>query len=358
MRHASRRPPRAPRSQRSQSAIALLGLAPAVALGLIVTVVSTSTAVPPVAAVSTSTAVPTTATVPLTALPLASAVQRATAAADDVFTKPRYLPFRGSAKNGCVVSNCTADGKPDHGYWALDFSANRGDPVYAAGGGIAHIEKAADPGRCVGGTVWIDHGGGDTSRYVHLAVIRVGEGQVVDQNTSIGTFGGDSCGAAALHFSVRPNGPRPVKEAIDPGELRACWSNSYPVTYPAVLGFGNWNDIPFQSRTISNQGADCWSASDQAGAPRDVRLTFKKKGLGLSWQPAAINPQLVISYKIGYRHISRAGKWTKQRFVTVGAGIRSALVRHKVLRTKWEAVVWSYDESGASTGVVKRATKQ
>ena len=292
---------------------------------------------------------------PMASAPTATApTERASVAPGDIFTKPQYLPFRVNAWNGCVVNNCMENGKPDHGYWALDFTATRGDLVYAAGGGIAHIEKAPDPGRCLGGTIWIDHGGGDTSRYVHLGTIRVGEGAVVDQNTPIATFGGDHCNSNSLHFSVRPNGPRPVEQGVNPGELRACLSNSYPVTFPSAIGFGSWNDIPFRTRTVSSNGTSCWKTPDQAGAPSGVKVKLKKGRMLVSWTPTTWNRHLVRAYKIGYRHISTRGKWTKQYFVTVGAGATTATIKQQIFKSTWEAAVWSYDDAGASPGVVKR----
>ncbi len=268
----------------------------------------------------------------------------------DVFTKPRYLPFRDSARIGCVYSNCISGGKPDHGYWALDFTAPRGTLVYAAGGGIANITDPAS--KCDGGSLWIDHGGGDSSRYVHLGSILVSNGQVVSEDTPIGTFGGDSCTSNSLHFATKDTGPFPTRDADDPGELRACVDGS-GTTFPAVLGFSSWNSIPFGTRWAYSQGTGCWNAPRQAGPPSKVQVKHKPKKLVARWKRTGINSDRVLSYRIGYRHLSKKkGTWTKQRYVTVSGSLTKAKVRTHVFPTRWEVVIWSYDAAGASTGEV------
>lgn len=273
----------------------------------------------------------------------------------DVFTRPVYLPTRKAALLGCVKTNCTTNGKPDHGYWALDFTAPRGQDIYAAGGGIAHIEVKPVLSQCRGGTVWIDHGGGNTSRYVHLGILKVREGQVVNQNTVIGTFGGDHCNSNSLHFSVRTNGLRPVLQSDYPGELRACLDGRQ-VTFPKKLGYSNWDRVPYQTRTVSSEGTSCWPKPVQAGPVSGVKLKFKKKKwVQVKWVAPRVNARAVTAYRIGYRHYSTDKRaWTKQYFVTAKANARSIKVKENVFKTNWEISVASYDASGASPWVIKR----
>lgn len=269
-------------------------------------------------------------------------------APNDVFTKPRYLPFRGSALIGCVLNNCMKDGKADHGYWALDFTAPRGTTVFAAGGGIARVTQPAR--KCEGGKLWIDHGGGDTSRYVHLGSILVSDGQVVDQNTPIGSFGGDSCTSNSLHLTVKDDGPFPTVESDDPGELRACL-DGYRTTFPAAVGYSSWNAIPFRTKSAISEGTGCWPAEPQAGPVSGVQLKLKRKKIVTRWTPTTFNRNSVVSYRIGYRHISpNTKKWNKQRFISVSGTAKKAKIPRRVFRTRWEVVVWSYDSAGASTG--------
>ena len=59
----------------------------------------------------------------------------------------------------------------------------------------------------------------------------------------------------------------------------------------------------------------------------------------VSWTPTTWNRHLVRAYKIGYRHISTRGKWTKQYFVTVGAGATTATIKQQIFKSTWEAAV-------------------
>ena len=89
---------------------------------------------------------------------------------------PVWFPLRNPASVGYAKSGCGT--KSDHGYWAIDFLGTRGDPVYAAGAGIAHI--GGNSGACVtsgsdnngGRWVWVDHGAGVVTKYHHLKLDR------------------------------------------------------------------------------------------------------------------------------------------------------------------------------------------
>lgn len=93
----------------------------------------------------------------------------------------------------------------------IDFDAERGDDVRAAGSGI--VIKA---GRYYGygRVVFIDHGQGMVTRYGHLQTIGVKQGEYVTASSLIGTVG--SSGRATgphLHFEVRIDG-KPVDPAL------------------------------------------------------------------------------------------------------------------------------------------------
>ncbi|MFA5788032.1 MAG: peptidoglycan DD-metalloendopeptidase family protein [Actinomycetota bacterium] len=167
------------------------------------------------------------------------------------------------------MSNCAG---PYHGYWALDLldpERRAGDPVYAAGAGQVHIVSrgtgCGGPGT-VGNQLSINHGGGVTTVYVHFDQIYVSEGQWVDQNTVLGSMGStgytDPCPTYHLHFEKRINNVR-----TDPGALKACHGSTL-VTYPQDVGYGNWNDIPFNSRSVYSDGTGCGGGDrDGDGVP-------------------------------------------------------------------------------------------
>ncbi len=86
----------------------------------------------------------------------------------------------------------------------VDFIAKEGELIGAAAAGI--VSKAGWVGG-YGKWVEIDHGGGYRSRYAHLQLINVYEGQWVEAGEYIGTVGntGNSTGAH-LHFEIIING--------------------------------------------------------------------------------------------------------------------------------------------------------
>ena len=91
----------------------------------------------------------------------------------------------------------------------VDFNAPVGELVGAAAAGLVSV-ATWDPS--YGNWVEIDHGGGYRSRYAHLDIINVREGQWVDAGNYIGTVGntGNSSGAH-LHFEIIING-----QAVNP----------------------------------------------------------------------------------------------------------------------------------------------
>lgn len=86
----------------------------------------------------------------------------------------------------------------------VDFMAETGTPIYAAGGGIVVY---ADVNAGYGNTVDIDHGNGLVSRYAHASKINVKVGDVVMKGQKIAEVGntGHSTGPH-LHFEVRHQG--------------------------------------------------------------------------------------------------------------------------------------------------------
>jgi murein DD-endopeptidase MepM/ murein hydrolase activator NlpD len=86
----------------------------------------------------------------------------------------------------------------------VDFMADVGTPIHAAGGGIV-VFAGTDAG--YGNMIVLDHGNGLTSRYAHASKISVKVGDVVMKGQKIAEVGntGRSTGAH-LHFEVRHQG--------------------------------------------------------------------------------------------------------------------------------------------------------
>ena len=91
----------------------------------------------------------------------------------------------------------------------VDFGADTGDPIYAAGDGV--VASAGSLGGYGNATV-IEHGGGLATLYGHQSSFLVSEGDTVTAGEVIGRVGcTGSCTGPHLHFEVRLNG-----DPVDP----------------------------------------------------------------------------------------------------------------------------------------------
>lgn len=90
-----------------------------------------------------------------------------------------------------------------------DFRADRGTPVFAAGAGIVTFAGVKNG---YGKVVYLDHGGGVTTRYAHLSKIEVTVGTAVPANLRVGRVGATGRATGPhLHFEVRLD-----DRAVDP----------------------------------------------------------------------------------------------------------------------------------------------
>jgi len=110
----------------------------------------------------------------------------------DVF--PNMLPVMGA-----VISRHYSD---EHK--AIDFAAAMNEPIFATASG--KVVFSGDNGN-LGLVVEIDHGGGFTTRYAHLASISVKKGSTVRKSEIVGFVGntGNSSGPH-LHYEIMYNG--------------------------------------------------------------------------------------------------------------------------------------------------------
>ena len=202
----------------------------------------------------------------------------ALAAVPGQYGPPEWLPLRVSSDGppytvGCVKTNCTISGSPYHDFWAIDLldHANQpGAPVFAAGkgrvtGAVGSL-TACGPNPTPANVVYIDHGNGVFSDYVHMTTVTVVPGQWVDQNTQIGAIGAVGytfpCPTYHLHFEVTTFGVRG-----DPGPLKACHGASL-VTYPDALGYSSWDAVPPWQLGVWSDGSRC--AATPPGSPTQV----------------------------------------------------------------------------------------
>jgi hypothetical protein len=86
-----------------------------------------------------------------------------------------------------------------------EYTDGQGEPVYAAAAGT--VSEVTHSGKGLGNVVTIDHGGGCTTRYAHLADILVSKGQKVSRGRKIASVGisGNSF-APHLHYEVLQDG--------------------------------------------------------------------------------------------------------------------------------------------------------
>ena len=222
------------------------------------------------------------------------------------FSDPLWLPLRDPARVSCTYQNCPLDsGGVYHGYWAIDFLGELGDPIHAAGAGILHI-GAVDSGCRTGTTessgtwVWIDHGGGLVTKYNHLDSITATEGQLVTPATRIGTMGhsGDHapCLTDYLHFEVRSGGVTGPR--IDPKRLWGC-QGSTRLSFPGVWGRASWNDlgkVEFSTPQLNNGCLP--SATPTSSAPASLSAKRGDRTATLTWSPPASTPAPVDRYAI------------------------------------------------------------
>ena len=95
-------------------------------------------------------------------------------------------------------------------HWGMDFSAERGSPIYATGDG--KISRADNKAAGFGNHVRIDHGFGYVSIYAHMDKISVRKGNRVKRGDIIGYVGSSGRSVAPhLHYEITKDGKK-----IDP----------------------------------------------------------------------------------------------------------------------------------------------
>lgn len=92
-------------------------------------------------------------------------------------------------------------------HWGMDFSAERGSPIYATGDG--KISRADNRAAGFGNHVRIDHGFGYVSIYAHMDKIAVRKGNRVKRGDIIGYVGSSGRSVAPhLHYEIIKDGKK------------------------------------------------------------------------------------------------------------------------------------------------------
>ncbi len=254
--------------------------------------------------------------------PVAATTEASTASSTHPFSNPVWSPLRASTRISCVKSNCQGSGADYHGYWAIDFLGRRGDPVYAAGAGVAHV--GANSKSCsttgaqgAGVWVWVDHGGGVVTKYTHLDSLAVTDGQLVTPATRIGSMGhwGDvaPCTTDYLHFEMREGGiagPR-----VEPKLLKAC-TTAGVVSMPATFGVTSFNSLPTVKFSTPAASSACitpvWNTTPAGPTPSVVR---RSSAAALSW---GTPPSGVSSVRVATQLWSPSlGRWNDPTYTTL-----------------------------------------
>lgn len=137
------------------------------------------------------------------------------------FGLPLGAPLDPLPAGGRFGHRRVINGSPRSPHGGVDYSAPAGRPVLAAADGT--VAMVAD--QFFGGNaVFVDHGDGLVTTYMHLSRVDVAEGQSVRRGERVGAVG--STGRATgphLHFGVRWRGARvdPALLLGDPGAIPA-----------------------------------------------------------------------------------------------------------------------------------------
>jgi len=112
-------------------------------------------------------------------------------------------------------------------HWGVDFSADKGTPIYATGDGVVKRVRTSFGG--YGKQVEIDHGFGYITKYAHMNGFNVAQGQKVKRGECIGYVGNSGKSTAPhLHYEVRKDGKK-----INP--VHFFYQDLNPAEYEEIL---------------------------------------------------------------------------------------------------------------------------
>lgn len=181
-------------------------------------------------------------------------------------------PLRGKSHGVVPGGQFGADreGKAHNG---VDFAAPAGTPIFSIGQGV--VTKVGSDARS-GNFVIIDHGGGRTSSYSHLAGFNVKEGEEVTPDTKLGNVGmtGHTTGPH-LHLVVKDGG-----NAINPAKVIGSAQQSPRVhdlnqIYASIDARADREGWSVERRERAKQQADLLTKRDETLLSRQQEQAMK-----------------------------------------------------------------------------------
>ena len=109
----------------------------------------------------------------------------------------------------------------------MDFSANRGTPIYATGDGV--VKRADNKSTGYGNHIRINHGFGYVSLYAHLSKYNVKRGQKIERGDIIGFVGNTGRSVAPhLHYEI-------LKDGVKINPLNFYLDDLSPAEFDAIV---------------------------------------------------------------------------------------------------------------------------
>ncbi len=120
----------------------------------------------------------------------------------DAFLAGFSKPVENARISGFYGSQRVLNGEPKRPHMGMDFAVPTGTPIVAPAGGVVTL---ADPDLYFeGGTVFLDHGQGLVSVFMHMSALDVKDGQRVNKGEVLGRVGATGRATGAhLHWSLK-----------------------------------------------------------------------------------------------------------------------------------------------------------
>ncbi len=111
-------------------------------------------------------------------------------------------PVKNARISGVYGSQRVLNGKPKRPHFGIDYAVPAGTPISAPAGGV--VTLAQDDLYFEGGTVFLDHGNGLVSVFMHMSRVDVTAGTRVEKGAPLGRVGATGRATGPhLHWSVK-----------------------------------------------------------------------------------------------------------------------------------------------------------
>ena len=309
--------------------------------------------------------------------PAATAATHNGASRAHPYSNPVWYPLRHVSTLDCAGNNPGCSGQsPDFKVdWITGSTTDRKSvAVYAAGAGVVHIGDIASHG-CVhkrtsdnarGTWLWIDHGGGTVSIYMHLretsaSALPVKAGDYVTPQTKLGYTGntGNLCSTPThyLDFQIKHNavwkghGMLPGRSVVIK-TLRACDSGqrvAWPPQLPTQQTYPTWHQTPKKTPVPSASGT-CMPAGrpKTPGQPSGANLHHGSHRLKLTWTQATAGSHTVRVRAELWQYHPTIHRYTNEPAKMLSATATHATFTGLVNNQRCKARVAFYDHNGWS----------